>query len=57
MGFSVEERSWIEAKGPNYSERHTQLSDAMEKAINWLATKPIGTEVTITETTKVKRKT
>lgn len=55
MVFKVSERSWIDATGPGYSERHNQLSDAMEKAINWLATKPVGTKVTIKETTEVTR--
>jgi len=57
MVFSVEETSSIIAKGPNYYKEHRQLSDAMQHAINWLATKPINTKVTITEETKVTRKT
>jgi len=55
MGFKVKETSSIRAEGPNYGSDHDQLSDAMEHAINWLATKPINTEVKITETTRVKR--
>jgi len=55
MGFTVKETSSITATGVGYSKTHAQLSDAMEKAINWLATKPVGTKVTITETTTVER--
>ena len=56
MVFEIEETSSITARGDGYSRTHDQLSDAMEKAINWLATQPVGKEVTITETTTVKRK-
>jgi DNA integrity scanning protein DisA with diadenylate cyclase activity len=56
MVFRIEETSHVEARGENYSERHNQLSDAMQKAINWLANKPVGTKVTITEITIVERK-
>jgi len=56
MVFEMEERSWIKAKARDYERDHRELSDAMEKAINWLATQPVGTEVTITETTVIKRK-
>ena len=55
MVFKVKETSSIDATGPGYSDTHSQLSDAMEKAINWLANKSVGTEVTIRETTVVKR--
>jgi hypothetical protein len=57
MPFEIEETSSIKAEGPNYYKEHNQLSDAMEHAINWLANKSVGTKVTITETTTVKRKT
>lgn len=57
MPFEIEETSSIKAQGPNYYKEHKQLSDAMEHAINWLANKSVGTKVTITETTTVKRKT
>ncbi len=53
MVFEVEERSWIKVKTKDYEKEHRELSDAMEKAINWLATQPIGTEVTVT--TAIKR--
>jgi len=56
MVFKVKETSRIEATGPNYSRTHDQLSDAMEAAINWLATQQVGTIVTIKETTTVERK-
>ena len=55
MVFEVKETSSITASGNGYSRTHDQLSDAMEKAINWLANQPVGKEVTITETTTVKR--
>lgn len=55
MVFEVEERSRIKVKAKEYERDHRELSDAMEKAINWLATQPIGTEVTVTETTVIKR--
>jgi hypothetical protein len=57
MPFEIEETSSIKAEGPNYYKEHRQLSDAMQHAINWLATKPINTKVTITEKTEVTRKT
>lgn len=57
MGFEIEEKSSIKATGPNYFKEHDQLSDAMEKAINWLANKSVGTKVTIVETTTIERKT
>jgi hypothetical protein len=56
MVFKVKETSSIEAKGDGYWEKHNELSDAMEKAINWLANKSVGTKVTIIETTTVERK-
>lgn len=56
MVFEVEERSWIKVTARNYERDHRELSDAMEKAINWLATQPVGTEVTIIETTRITRK-
>ena len=56
MGFEIEERSSIKAQGNDYYKEHRELSDAMEKAINWLANQPVGTKVTITETTTIKRK-
>lgn len=55
MVFQVEERSWIKVKRKGYEKDHRELSDAMEKAINWLAAQPIGTEVTVTEITVIKR--
>lgn len=55
MSFQVEERSWIKVKTTDYEKDHRELSDAMEKAINWLATQPIGTEVTVSEITVIKR--
>ena len=55
MVFEVKETSSITATGVGYSETHDQLSDAMEKAINWLANQPVGRKVTITETTTVER--
>jgi len=56
MGFTIEETSSIKASGPNYYKEHRQLSDAMEKAINWLANQTNGTKVTIVETTIVIKK-
>jgi len=56
MVFKVKETSSIEAKGDGYRKEHAQLSDAMEQAVNWLANKPVGTKVTIIETTIVERK-
>ncbi|MCW3985228.1 MAG: hypothetical protein NWE91_02310 [Candidatus Bathyarchaeota archaeon] len=55
MVFEIEERSWIKVKTKDYEKDHRELSDAMEKAINWLATQPIGTEVTVSEITVIKR--
>ena len=55
MTFKVKERSWIKVKIKDTETDHRELSDAMEKAVNWLASQPIGTEVTITEITVVKR--
>lgn len=55
MVFEIEEKSSINATGPGYSKTHDQLSDAMEKAVNWLATRPVGTEVIVRETTTIKR--
>jgi hypothetical protein len=42
-------------KTKDYEKDHREVSDAMEKAINWLATQPVGTEVTVTEITMIKR--
>ncbi|MCJ7425353.1 hypothetical protein MUP01_13975 [Candidatus Bathyarchaeota archaeon] len=55
MTFQISEKSKIIARGNGYSKEHDQLSDAMEKAINWLAGQSVGIEVTITETTTVKK--
>lgn len=55
MVFEVEERSWIKMKAKDYDKDHREISDAMEKAINYLATQPVGTEVTVTEVTVIKR--
>lgn len=55
MVFKIKETSSILATGNGYSEKHMELSDAMQKAINWLANKPVGTKVTIVETTEVER--
>lgn len=53
--FEILEKSEIRVKTRDYESRHQELSDAMEKAINWLASQPIGTEVIITEKTIIIR--
>lgn len=56
MTFKISERSEIEVKKNGYpSEKHNQLSDAMEVAVNWLADRPVGETVIIIETTTVKK--
>jgi len=55
MVFEVEERSSITVKGNGYEKEHREITDAMEKAINWLATQPVGTEVAVIEATVIKR--
>jgi len=54
--FEIEEKSHIAAKGTGYYKEHNQLSDAMVKAANWLASQPVGAVVTITETTTITKK-
>jgi len=53
--FQVKEESHIRVKTRDYEKEHRELSDAMEKAINWLATQPVGTEVIVIETTVIRR--
>jgi len=55
MVFQIEEKSWIKVHTKGYEKDHREISDAMEKAINWLATQPVGTEVTVTEITAIRR--
>jgi hypothetical protein len=53
--FKIKEISSIVATGNGYSEKSMELSDAMEKAINWLANKPVATKVIVVETTTIER--
>jgi hypothetical protein len=53
--FEILEKSEIKVRTKDFESRHQQFSDAMEKAINWLASQPIGTEVIITERTIIIR--
>jgi len=53
--FEILEKSEIKVRTRDYESRHQELSDAMEKAINWLASQPVGTEVIITEKTIIIR--
>jgi len=55
MVFEIEERSSITVKGNGYEREHREITDAMETAINWLATQPVGTEVAVIEATAIKR--
>jgi DNA integrity scanning protein DisA with diadenylate cyclase activity len=55
MSFRIEERSSIKVQGKGYEKEHREITDAMEKAINWLATQPVGTEVVVAEATLIKR--
>jgi len=55
MTFQISERSKIVARGDGYYKEHNELSDAMEKVVNWLAGQPVNTVVTITETTTVTK--
>ena len=51
MVFKVKETSYITRNGAV----HREITDAMEAAINWLATQPVGTKQTITERITVER--
>lgn len=53
--MEIRETSSIKARGNGYSDDHRQISDAMEKAINWLVNQPVRTKVTIIETTEIER--
>jgi DNA integrity scanning protein DisA with diadenylate cyclase activity len=53
--FKILEKSEIKVKTIDYESKHQELGDAMEKAINWLASQPVGTEVIITEKTIIIR--
>jgi len=51
----ISETSFIKARGNGYSSDHRQITDAMEKAINWLVNQPVRTKVTVVETTEIER--
>jgi len=53
--FEILEKSEIKVHTRDYESKHQELGDAMEKAINWLASQPVGTEVIITEKTIIIR--
>lgn len=55
MVFEILEKSEIKVHTRDYESKHQELGDAMEKAINWLASQPVGTEVIITEKTIIIR--
>jgi len=51
----VKEISSITVKGNGYERAHREITDAMEKTINWLANQPVGTKVSVLEATVIKR--
>jgi hypothetical protein len=53
--FKVKEISSITVKGNGYERAHREITDAMEKTINWLANQPVGTKVSVLEATVIKR--
>ena len=56
MSFKIDEKSKIKVKKGNLPEtEHREITDAMQEAVNWLATQGTGTQVIITETTIVTR--
>jgi DNA integrity scanning protein DisA with diadenylate cyclase activity len=57
MAFKiVKERSNIKSSSDSdFNKEHREISDAFEAAVNYLAQKPSGTKVTITETIELKR--
>jgi hypothetical protein len=55
MPFEINETSRIKVKKGNIETEHREITDAMQDAINWLATQTIRTQVIITETTTVTR--
>lgn len=57
MAFKiVKERSNItSSSGTDFSKEHREISDAFEATVNYLAQKPAGTKVTITERIELKR--
>lgn len=55
MPFEISETSRIKVKKGNIETEHREITDAMQDAVNWLATQTIRTQVIITETTTVTR--
>lgn len=53
--FEIKETSHITLETKYNTSTHTQMTDAMENAIKWLALEPVGSEVIITEKVTVKR--
>jgi len=56
MPFQIDEKSVITIKKGDLPEtQHREITDAMQNAVNWLASQQVGTKVIIIEKTTVTK--